>query len=89
MVGETGTGKTTVVQHLAALLNRDITVINVSQQTESSDLLGGYKPIDTKTFAVPLKETFDQLFLATFRLKRMKSFLLWLTSSLSNRIGLI
>lgn len=74
LVGETGTGKTTVVQHLAALLNRDITVINVSQQTESSDLLGGYKPIDTKTFAVPLKETFDQLFLATFSSKKNEKF---------------
>lgn len=74
LVGETGTGKTTVVQHLAALLNRDITVINVSQQTESSDLLGGFKPIDTKTIALPLKEKFDLIFESTFSSKKNEKF---------------
>ncbi|GIY84773.1 midasin, partial [Caerostris extrusa] len=32
LVGETGTGKTSIVQHLAELTNRKLTVINMSQQ---------------------------------------------------------
>lgn len=74
LVGETGTGKTTVVQYLASLLNKNITVINVSQQTESGDLLGGYKPIDTKMIALPLKEDFDALFESTFSAKKNEKF---------------
>ncbi|VVT57060.1 uncharacterized protein SAPINGB_P005514 [Magnusiomyces paraingens] len=83
LVGETGTGKTTVVQHLSALLNRDITVINVSQQTESSDLLGGYKPIDSKTIAMPLKELFDSIFESTFSSKKNEKFSALLTKCFS------
>lgn len=75
LVGETGTGKTTVVQYLASLLNKNITVINVSQQTESGDLLGGYKPIDTKMIALPLKEDFDSLFESTFSAKKNEKFM--------------
>lgn len=79
LVGETGTGKTTVVQYLASLLNKDITVINVSQQTESGDLLGGYKPIDTKMIALPLKEEFDTMFESTFSAKKNEKFSLMLS----------
>ncbi|CUS14036.1 unnamed protein product [Tuber aestivum] len=75
LVGETGTGKTTVVQQLADMTRFNLTVINLSQQTESGDLLGGFKPVDMKTLAVPLKERFDDLFEKTFSLKRNKRFL--------------
>ena len=73
LVGETGTGKTTVVQFLAKLLNKNITVINVSQQTEVGDLLGGYKPVDVRALALPLKEEFDYLFEETFNIKNEKN----------------
>ncbi|KAK6880268.1 Midasin [Candida tropicalis] len=63
LVGETGTGKTTVVQQVAKLMNKKLTVINVSQQTETGDLLGGYKPVNTKTVAVPIQEMFENLFI--------------------------
>lgn len=75
LVGETGTGKTTVVQQVAKMMNKKLTVINVSQQTESGDLLGGYKPVNTKTIAVPLQEIFENLFIASFSKRRMKSLL--------------
>ncbi|RPB13613.1 midasin, partial [Morchella conica CCBAS932] len=75
LVGETGTGKTTVVQQMADLLGYGLTVMNLSQQTESGDLLGGYKPVDVRTLAVPLKEVFEELFEKTFSLKRNKRFL--------------
>lgn len=74
LVGETGTGKTTVVQQVAKLMNKPLTVINVSQQTESSDLLGGYKPINCKTLAISLQEEFESLFVATFSLKKNEKF---------------
>ena len=74
LVGETGTGKTTVVQELAKLMNKNLTVINVSQQTESGDLLGGYKPVNCRTVAIPILEDFEGLFLATFSLKKNEKF---------------
>lgn len=79
LVGETGTGKTTVVQEVAKMMNKKLTVINVSQQTETGDLLGGYKPVNTKTIALPLQESFENLFLATFSQKRNAKFSALLT----------
>src|SRR5690606_16821962 len=67
--------KTTIVQHLADLMGFNLTAINLSQQTESGDLLGGYKPVDVRSLAVPLKETFDQLFDNTFNVKKNKRFM--------------
>lgn len=74
LVGETGTGKTTVVQEVAKMMNKKLTVINVSQQTEAGDLLGGYKPVNTKTVAIPLQEVFENLFIATFSKKKNEKF---------------
>lgn len=83
LVGETGTGKTTVVQQMAKLMNKNITVINVSQQTESGDLLGGFKPVNTKTVAIPIQETFENLFLATFSKKKNEKFSVILSKCLN------
>ncbi|CCK71283.1 AAA family ATPase midasin KNAG_0G02250 [Huiozyma naganishii CBS 8797] len=74
LVGETGTGKTTVVQQLAKMMNKPLTVINVSQQTETGDLLGGYKPVNSKIVGIPVQETFESLFSATFSLKKNERF---------------
>lgn len=46
LVGETGTGKTTAVTQLAEMLGHNLTALNLSNQTEASDLLGGFKPIN-------------------------------------------
>jgi len=46
MVGETGTGKTAAVGYLAEMMGRRLTAINLSNQTESGDLVGGFRPID-------------------------------------------
>lgn len=74
LVGETGTGKTTVVQQIAKQLNKKITVINVSQQTEAGDLLGGFKPVNVKSVAVPIQEEFLNLFQLTFSTKKNEKF---------------
>lgn len=75
LVGETGTGKTTVVQEMARLLNKKITVINVSQQTDASDLLGGFKPVSAKLLALPIEDDFEDLFKRSFSIKKNGQFL--------------
>ncbi|CEP09720.1 hypothetical protein [Parasitella parasitica] len=75
LVGETGTGKTTVVQHLADMIHQNLVVVNLSQQSDSSDLLGGFKPVDGKVLAIPMKEEFERLFEKTFSVKKNGKFL--------------
>ncbi|OAA32899.1 Midasin [Moelleriella libera RCEF 2490] len=65
LVGETGIGKTTVVQQLADSLGHKLIAVNLSQQSEAGDLLGGFKPVNVRSLAVPLKEEFEDLFAAT------------------------
>ncbi|KAJ2745847.1 AAA ATPase midasin [Coemansia sp. BCRC 34301] len=73
--GETGTGKTTVVQHLATLAGRPLAVFNLSQQSDSSDLLGGFRPVDISLIALRLREAFDALFTRTFSKDKNAEFL--------------
>ncbi|CAM9456386.1 unnamed protein product, partial [Heterosigma akashiwo] len=46
LVGETGCGKTTLVQEIASGLGVKLVVQNMSLQTDSTDLLGGYRPVE-------------------------------------------
>lgn len=46
LVGETGTGKTSIVSYLAKSLGKSLVSLNLSNQSEASDLLGGFKPLD-------------------------------------------
>ncbi|KAJ2009224.1 AAA ATPase midasin, partial [Coemansia thaxteri] len=73
--GETGTGKTTVVQHLASLAGRPLAVFNLSQQSDSSDLLGGFRPVDVALLALRLREEFDPLFARTVSVSKNAAFL--------------
>ncbi|MGG6498983.1 UNVERIFIED_CONTAM: AAA family ATPase, partial [Bacteroidetes bacterium 56_B9] len=66
LVGETGVGKTTAVQHLATQLGKKLVPFNLSQQTEAGDLLGGFKPVNPRALMVPLKDEFDELFSDSF-----------------------
>lgn len=75
LVGETGTGKTTIVQRLADSLDQKLTVVNLSQQSEAGDLLGGYKPVNMRALAVPMKEEFDELLELTFSSKRNQHYI--------------
>lgn len=70
LVGETGTGKTTTIQYLAEQLGRKLIAFNLSQQSESGDLLGGYKPVNVRSLVIPLKDEFDDLFDTTFSRKK-------------------
>ncbi|XP_061845412.1 midasin [Colius striatus] len=75
LVGETGTGKTSTVQYLAHITGHHLRVINMNQQSDTADLLGGYKPVDNKLIWLPLRESFEELFSQTFSRKKNQTFL--------------
>ena len=75
LVGETGTGKTTQIQYLASLLGVKLHVFNMSQQSDATDLLGGFKPVDIRAhFVLPLKDQFDTCFKNTFSVRENGKF---------------
>jgi len=74
LTGETGTGKTSVITHLASLLHCPLISVNLSQQTESSDLLGSFKPIDARVPGSELQLQFLDLFRSTFSQKKNVKF---------------
>lgn len=67
LVGETGTGKTSMIQHLARTLSiPHLATINLSQQSEAGDLLGGIRPLSVPLAARQLVHRFEALFGRTF-----------------------
>ncbi|XP_076030788.1 midasin isoform X2 [Oratosquilla oratoria] len=75
IIGETGTGKTSTVQYLAHQTRNKLKVINMNQQSDSTDLLGGFKPMEMKMVVAPLRQEFEDLFSATFSSKQNSKFL--------------
>lgn len=75
LVGETGCGKTTVVQQLASLCERELIVQNLSLQTDSTDLLGGFRPLELKNVSRLVYLDFVDLFCSTFSRKGNTKFL--------------
>ena len=75
LVGETGTGKTAIIQQLANIVGVKLTVTNLSQQSEAADLLGGYKPMNLRTLAIPIQEGFQDLFHITFSSSRNEKYI--------------
>ncbi|XP_077262322.1 midasin [Temnothorax americanus] len=75
LVGETGTGKTSSIQYLAKITGHRLTIINMNQQSESADLLGGYKPVDLKFLISPIREEFEILFRSYFVIESNRKFL--------------
>ena len=75
LVGETGTGKTTAVGQLAGLLRQRLVVVNMSQQSDVSELLGGYKPVELRGIIEPALEHFETLFFRTFSRKTNAEFM--------------
>ncbi|XP_069743424.1 midasin [Narcine bancroftii] len=75
LVGETGTGKTSTVQYLAKITGHKLKVVNMNQQSDAADLLGGYKPMDRRLIMLPLREAFEELFIQTYSRKQNITFL--------------
>jgi midasin len=74
LTGETGTGKTSAVTHLASTLRRPLVSLNLSHQTEGADLIGGFRPLDARVPAARVQEKFLELFGATFSRKKNVKF---------------
>ncbi|CAJ1345251.1 unnamed protein product, partial [Effrenium voratum] len=67
LVGDTGTGKTSVVQHVGRLLGREVLVYNFNEQSESTELIGGFRPVDNvMQLMSELVETFCTTFEKSF-----------------------
>lgn len=75
LVGETGGGKTSTIQNLAARTRRKLVVLNMSQSSDTVDLLGGFKPIELSMLATPLKRVFERLFIKTFSKTKNQDFI--------------
>jgi MoxR-like ATPase len=83
LVGETGCGKTTVIQQLATYCERKLVVQNLSLQTDSTDLLGGYRPLEIRNVARHVYEEFVDTFVANFSRKQNLKFLEFASSMLA------
>ena len=85
LVGETGCGKTTLVQRLANLTGRTLLVQNLSLQTDSTDLLGGYKPLDMHHVARRVYDKFVDLFVSSFSRSQNAQFLKYVLTAFEKR----
>ena len=72
---ETGCGKTTLIQRLASLSGHELVVQNLSLQTDSTDLLGGYRPLEIRHIARNVYTDFVQLFVSSFSKSQNAQFL--------------
>ena len=80
LVGETGCGKTTNIQQLAARCERTLVVQNLSLQTDSTDLLGGYRPLEIQNVARNVYKDFVDSFVSSFSRKQNLKFLQYASS---------
>ena len=66
LVGETGSGKTTVCQLWAEALGLHLRTLNCHQHTETADFIGGLRPVRGKeNTAAHLASLLRQYFVAT------------------------
>lgn len=68
--GESGTGKTTCIQTLADMTGRKLLVLNLSSQTEISELIGGLKPVSRESRLSSVIIEWKWLFRTTYSMKR-------------------
>ncbi|XP_068146092.1 LOW QUALITY PROTEIN: midasin [Drosophila tropicalis] len=75
LVGETGVGKTSSVQYLAERTEHKLIVINMNNQSDVSDLVGGFKPVELNYVLAPLRYEFEHLVCETFNAEKNAHFL--------------
>jgi MoxR-like ATPase len=75
LIGEAGVGKTYLVQELARCLGRHLVVLNMSQQSDLAELLGGYQPVNAQKLLVDLARQIELAFRATFSSRQNVAFI--------------
>lgn len=75
VVGETGVGKTTVIQEVARIVDQKFAVVNLSQQSDSSDLIGGFRPKSPGDDVIDMLPTFLRLVKKTWTRGNNEEFL--------------
>lgn len=85
LTGETGVGKTFVVQYLADQLGQNLIVHNLNQQTDTSDFMGGWKPLDVGVSMRALFDDFSELFGKCFNIEKNAEFLNSIQNAFSSR----
>ncbi|XP_034479634.1 midasin [Drosophila innubila] len=84
LVGETGVGKTSSVQYLAERTEHKLVAINMNNQSDVSDLVGGFKPVELNYVLAPLRYEFEHLFSETFNPEKNQQFLLIFATHFNN-----
>ena len=75
LIGETGCGKTMIAQYLANIFNKKLVVYNLSQNSDSTDLLGGYRPIDMKSVLITVIQKYTKYLSKIIDLNKNQIFL--------------
>lgn len=78
-------GKTSVIQHLAKYSERELIVQNLSLSTDSTDLLGGFRPLELQYVAQKIFQSFVDIFVGTFSRKQNAEFLKFASAALAKR----
>uniref|UniRef100_A0A0K0CYC0 Midasin n=1 Tax=Angiostrongylus cantonensis TaxID=6313 RepID=A0A0K0CYC0_ANGCA len=84
LVGETGVGKTAVVQSLASTLNITLKVVNLSPSSDPDELIGGYKPTTISQVLEPFTHFYHSVFKSSFDIVKNRKFLDHLEACLSS-----
>ncbi|CAI4227621.1 unnamed protein product [Auanema sp. JU1783] len=84
LVGETGVGKTSVVQALASSLHIPLKVVNVSPTSDSDELIEGYKPTTLAYILEPFTKFYYDVFTSSYDKNKNEKFLSNLESCLSS-----
>ena len=85
LVGETGVGKTSAIQFLAEKTGHQLVAVNLNQQTESCDLIGGIKPVNVEHYVNPIYDEFLNMFGKTFNSQQNAKFLAHLSNCRSSQ----
>ncbi|KAK6730863.1 hypothetical protein RB195_007370 [Necator americanus] len=83
LVGETGVGKTSVVQFLASAVNVTLKVVNLSPYSDADELISGFKPASVAHVLSPFTHFYHDVFTSNFDVAKNKKFLSHLEACIS------
>ena len=75
LVGDTGCGKTTMVQHCAEIFRKKLWVYNMNPNSDAIDLIGGFKPLDIRVLLKQLLSKYIKRFQEIGNMKSNEKFL--------------